>query len=137
MNSKIMHLKIMVPEQILADRQIDKIIAEAPDGFFCLKPRHIDFTSALRPGILYYYAEEQEHLIAVDEGILVKCGAEVLVSVLKASKGEELSELEDRVRDEFQKIEETEQTASFVLKNLEAELIQHFVGLEKDLESQF
>lgn len=137
MNSRNIHLKVLVPEQILVDLKVEKVIAEATDGFFCLKPRHIDFTTALRPGILYYYDEGQEHIIAVDEGILVKCGEQVLVSVLNAIKGKELSELEGMVRHEFRKVRETEQTASFALKNLEAELFQHFIGLEKDLDRQF
>lgn len=134
MNKNYIHLKIMEPEQIIADQQVDKIIAEAPNGFFCLKPRHVDFVSALKPGILYYYQEANEKIMAVNRGILVKCGHEVLVSVLNAIAGHDLDKLQDQVREEFSRIEKTEEEASSTLRNLEAELIQHFIGLEKDFE---
>ncbi|SMO63189.1 F0F1 ATP synthase subunit epsilon [Fodinibius sediminis] len=137
MNDEIMQLKIMVPEHIMEDRPVDKIIAEAPNGFFCLKPRHVDFTSALKPGILYYYRGTREHIIAIDRGILVKCGREVLVSVLNAIKGDNLSALEQQVRQEFQRIAKTEQAASTALRNLEADLIQHFIGLDKELDMNY
>lgn len=128
------HLKIMEPEQIIADEQVDKIIAEAVNGFFCLKPRHVDFASALKPGILYFYQGKEEKIMAVDRGILVKSGSDVLVSVLNAIAGDDLSKLREQVREEFSRIEKTEEEATNALRNLEAELIQHFVGLQKDLE---
>lgn len=134
MNKNHIHLKIMEPEQIIADEQVDKIIAEAVNGFFCLKPRHVDFASALKPGILYFYQGEKEKIMAVDRGILVKCGSEVLVSVLNAIAGDDLGKLREQVREEFSRIEKTEEEATNALRNLEVELIQHFVGLQKDLE---
>lgn len=134
MNKNPMHLKVMEPEQIIADERVDKIIAEAVNGFFCLKPRHVDFTSALKPGILYYHRGEEEKFMAVDRGILVKCGSEVLVSVRNAIAGDDLGKLRDRVREEFSRIEKTEEEATNALRNLEAELIQHFVELQKDIE---
>jgi F-type H+-transporting ATPase subunit epsilon len=127
----------MMPEQIIADTEADKIIAEGRNGFFCLKPRHVDFTSALRAGILYYYEDEEEYLIAIDDGILVKCGSEVLVSALNAIAGKNLSELEETVKRTFSKAEETEQASVTALRNLEAELVQHFVDLEKNREGHF
>lgn len=134
MSKNHIHLKVMEPEQIIADEQVDKIIAEAVNGFFCLKPRHVDFASALKPGILYLYQGEEEKILAVDRGILVKCGSEVLVSVLNAIAGDDLGKLREQVRKEFSRIEKIEEEATNALRNLEAELIQHFVGLQKDLE---
>lgn len=142
MNERKMHLKVMVPEQIMEDMHVDKVIAEAYNGFFCLKPRHVDFTAALKPGILYYYSKEEgvqekesrEHLMAINRGILVKCGPEVRVSVLNAMKSDNLEELEKRVHDEFLRMQKTEQSATYALRNLEMDLIQHFIELEKDLK---
>lgn len=137
MTDNTMHLKVMMPEQIIADLEVNKIIAEAHNGFFCLKPRHVDFTSALRAGILYYYIEDEERLTAIDNGILVKCGKEVLVSALNAIKGDSLTELEKQVRQQFSRAEEAEEAAVTALRNLEAELVQHFVDLEKNKEIDF
>ena len=44
---------------------------------------------------------ENETYVAVDEGVLVKTGAEVLVSVRNAIGGTELDTLRGAVRDEF------------------------------------
>ncbi|MDX1619133.1 MAG: F0F1 ATP synthase subunit epsilon, partial [Balneolaceae bacterium] len=121
-----MFLKIMVPEKIVLRESVHKVIAEARNGFFCLEPRHIDFTAALRPGILYYYIGEEEHVIAVDEGILVKCGEEVLVSVVEAVEGtgpDPLSGLERQVREKFRSKEAAETNVRIALKNLEADLL--------------
>lgn len=137
MNNTGMHLKIMTPEQIIADRQVDKIVADGQNGFFCLKPRHIDFTSALRAGIFYYYAGEEEFFTAIDNGILVKCGNEVLVSAHNAISGTNLSDLEQMVKQKFIEVEETEQASVLALRNLEAELVQHFVDLEKNRERDY
>lgn len=126
----------MVPEQIMEDLKVDKIVAEAPNGFFCLKPRHIDFTSALKPGILYYYEGEQEHIMAVNSGILVKCGHEINVSVLNAMKGEELHALEERVHEEFIRVQRSEQSASSALRKMETDLLERFIHLEKNLEGR-
>lgn len=129
------HLKVMVPEQILVDQKVDKVIAEAQNGFFCLEPRHIDFTSVLRPGILYSYEADAEHVIAVDEGVLVKCGEEVLVSVISAITGENLETLEQEVREKFINRKKTEQAAQIALQNMEADLIRRFIELEKGVET--
>ncbi|MDX1585888.1 MAG: hypothetical protein R3222_04055 [Balneolaceae bacterium] len=137
MNNNSMHLKILTPEQIIADTWVDKIVAEAHNGFFCLKPRHIDFTSALRAGIFYYYREGEEFLTAIDNGILVKCGVEVLVSAHNAVAGKNLSELDKLVKQKFLKEEETEEASVLALRNLEAELVQHFVDLEKNRERHY
>lgn len=130
-------LRVMIPEKIMEDLMVTKVVAEAPNGFFCLKPNHIDFTSALKPGILYYYTADREYFMAVDTGILVKCGSEVRISVLNAVKGEQLDELERRVRREFMRIEHTEESASRALRKMEIDLLQHFIGLEKDLEARW
>jgi F-type H+-transporting ATPase subunit epsilon len=140
MSEQQMHLKIMVPEQIMENMKVNKVIAEAINGFFCLKPRHVDFTSALKPGILYYYCEDErengsrEHLMAVSRGILVKCGSDVRVSVLNAMKSDNLEELHQRVHDEFLRMQQTEESATYALRNLEMDLIQRFIELEKGLE---
>jgi len=38
-----MNLKILLPAGILLNEQVNKVIAEAVNGSFCLLPRHIDF----------------------------------------------------------------------------------------------
>jgi len=76
--SKTMLLKVLLPTEVLLDEPVTKVIAEAQNGSFCLLPRHIDFVSALAPGILVFFTQKnEEQYVAVDKGILIKCGREV------------------------------------------------------------
>lgn len=76
-----MRLKVLVPAKVIVDLEVDKVIAKSPDGYFCLLPHHVDFVSALAPGILTYEDEGgREISLAIDEGTLTKCSSEVLVA---------------------------------------------------------
>ena len=81
-----MNLKILVPFQIFAERTgVSRIVAETREGSFGVLPRRLDCVAALVPGILVYEHEaEGEVYVAVDEGVLVKTGPEVRVSVRNA-----------------------------------------------------
>lgn len=93
-----MRLKILLPTNVLLDEEIRQVTAESPDGEFCLKPRHIDFVTALIPGVLMYVdMDDSEHFLAVDGGILIKQQDEVGVAARHAVPGE-LGELEEVVR---------------------------------------
>ena len=72
-----MRLKVLLPTKVLIDEPVAKVIAEAENGSFCLEERHIDFVAALVPGLLSFRTPHNEEVfVAVDEGTLVKCGAE-------------------------------------------------------------
>lgn len=127
-----LQLKIMLPTHILLDEPVGKIIAEAENGSFCLKPKHVDFVSALTPGLLMFVNQmEEEVFVAVDEGILVKCGEEVLVSTRHAVEGRDLATLKNLVESEFLKLDEHERLARTALSRLEAGMVRHFIDLEK------
>lgn len=131
MSQEKIHLKIIKPENILVDQEVDKVIAEGLDGSFCLKPRHIDFVSALKPGILLYESKGEEYYMAIDEGILVKCGHDVMVSVLNGIVANNLAGLDKTVRDAFYKSEELNRATEFAMKSMEAELLLHFFEINK------
>jgi F-type H+-transporting ATPase subunit epsilon len=125
-----MRLKILLPTEILFDGEISKLTAEAENGSFCLLPRHIDFVAALVPGILSYVsAEGGEHIIAVDEGTLVKCGAEVLVSTRTAVQGTDLNSLKETVEKQFMAADEQQKKARAAMSKLEVNLVRKFIEL--------
>ncbi len=67
--------------------------------------------AALAPGILTYATETAGDVyVAVDEGVLVKAGAEVLVSVRRAVGGVDLGQLRQAVEREFLTLDEQEKT---------------------------
>jgi len=125
-----MRLKIMTATQIVVNQETAKVIAEAENGSFCLLPRHIDFVAALVPGILSFFSPEgEEEFAAVDEGILIKVGQEVLVSTRNAVRSKELGQLRQTVAQEFQVKNERERRALAAGARLEADIVRKFMEL--------
>jgi F-type H+-transporting ATPase subunit epsilon len=125
-----MKLKVLLPTQILLEEPISKITAEAENGSFCLLPHHIDFVTALVPGVLSFVTTAgQERFLAVDEGILVKCGSQVLVSTQHAVQGADLGTLRQTIEKQFRVLDDREKLTRSTLAKLEANLIRQFVAL--------
>jgi F-type H+-transporting ATPase subunit epsilon len=125
-------LKILLPTEILVDQEVAKVTAEAENGSFCLLPRHIDFVAALVPGILRFESSGgKEQFLAVDEGILVKCGQEVSVSTRNAVQGSELGTLMRTVEEQFEVLDDRERVTRSALAKLEADLVRRFMDLGK------
>lgn len=125
-----MKLKILLPTEILLEKEVSKVTAEAENGVFEIFPNHIDFVTALVPGILSFEAEDaEETFIAVDEGILVKCGPEVLVSTRQAVRGASLETLEQTVNEEFRKLDERQRQTRSALAKLESGFVRRFIEM--------
>jgi F-type H+-transporting ATPase subunit epsilon len=125
-----MRLKVLLPTEILIDEEARKVTAEAENGHFCLLDRHVDFVAALVPGILAFEsAAGKEEFVAIDEGILVKYGEEVLVSTRNAARGAELGALTRRVEEEFRVLDEREKMARSAAAKIEADLVRRFIEL--------
>ncbi len=129
-----MNLKILLPFQILAEKgSVLRIVAETREGSFGLLPHRLDCVAALVPGILTYETEAAgEVYVAVDNGVLVKSGPEVLVSVRRALEGTDLSELRRSVEQEFVNLDEQEQSVRFAVAKLEAGLLHRMARLHHD-----
>ncbi len=126
-----MRLKVFLPMKILIDQEVTKVVAEAEDGSFGILPKHIDFVAALAPGIFSFESDDEEEFMAVDEGILVKCGAEVLVSTRKAVRGKNLGELKRTVEEEFGTLNEREKKTRSILAKLEADFTKRFLKMRE------
>jgi len=125
-----MTVKVILPSGVLLEQEAVKVVAEAQNGSFCLLPRHIDFAAALVPGILALTpGDGEETFLAVDEGVLVKRGPEVLVSTWNAVRGR-LGELRQAVREQFRELGEEEQKARSALDHLEASLVRQILEWE-------
>lgn len=126
-----MRLKVLLPSRVLVDEQVSKVVAEAGNGFFALLPRHVDFLAALVPGLFSFVtAEGQEEFLAVDEGILVKVGHEVLVSTRNATRGPDLGALRRTVEEQYRLRDERERQTRSALAKLEADLVRRFIDLQ-------
>ena len=125
-----MNLKVLLPNEILVDCAVTKVIAEAENGSFCLLPHHVDFLAALVPGILSFTDEfGQESFLAVDEGILVKRDRQVFVSTLNAVKHDDLNTLKQTVEQQFRVLDEKERLTRSALAKFETSMIRYFQEL--------
>ena len=127
-----MKLKVLIPTGVLLEREVAGVVAEGSSGHFGLKPRHIDFVSDLVPGLLYFQtaADGQGEYLAVDRGILVKRGEEVLVSVRDAVGGAPLEELVDTVNSRFVALDDKERAVNTAMARLEADFLRRFMELK-------
>jgi F-type H+-transporting ATPase subunit epsilon len=127
-----MHLRVLLPFQVFADiGSVLRIVAETPAGSFGLLPHRLDCAAALAPGLLIY--ETQAHgevCLAVDEGVLVKAGPQVLVSVRRAMGGVDLGLLRAVVEREYLTLDEDEQRLREVSAKLESGFLHRFAELQ-------
>ena len=134
MSPTSMNLKVLLPFQIFAEKAgVSRIVAETREGSFGLLPHRLDCVAALVPGILIYQTEtEAEVLVAVDEGVLVKTGTDVLVSVRRAIGGTDLGQLHEAVNKEFLTLDEHEQSVRQVMAKLETGFLRRFATLHHE-----
>lgn len=129
-----MHLKILLPFQIFADKKgVSRIVAETHAGSFGLLPHRLDCVATLTPGILLFETDaDGEVFVAVDEGVLVKTGPDVLVSVRRAMVGPDLSQLRNAVEQEFLSLDEREQNVRSVMAKLETGFLRRFARFQHE-----
>jgi F-type H+-transporting ATPase subunit epsilon len=133
-NTAGMHLKILLPFRVFAEHDgVSRIVAETADGFFGILPRRLDGVAALVPGILVFETGEcGEQIVAVDEGVLVKAGRDVMVSVRNAVGGDDLGQLRDTVEREFLNLGERERAVRSVLARLETSFVRRMLELRHE-----
>src|ERR1700689_4720789 len=115
-----MNLKVLLPFQIFVEKKgVQRIVAHTLQGSFGLLPHRLDCAAALAPGIPTYETEsEGEVYLAVDQGVLVKAGMDVLVSVRNAIGGTDLDKLHETVKREFLNVDEQEKSVRSMLAKM-------------------
>jgi F-type H+-transporting ATPase subunit epsilon len=129
-----MFLKVLLPFQVFVEQTgVLRIVAETREGSFGLLPHRLDCVAALPPGILTYESEaEGEVFVAIDEGVLVKTGLDVLVSVRRAMRGTDLGRLRNAVEQDFRTLDERERNVRAVMAKLETGVLQRFASLKHE-----
>ena len=126
-----MNLKVLLPFEVFTEEGgVSRIVAETCDGSFGLLPHRLDCVAALSPGILTYEtAAGADTYLAIDQGVLVKTGDDVLVSVRRAFRGTELGRLKEQVETQFRTLDETEKAMRGVMTKLEAGFLRRFASM--------
>lgn len=127
-----MTLRVLLPFEVFADEKgVARIVVETAQGSFGLLPRRLDCVAALVPGILSFEAVGQgEVFLAVDEGVLVKTGPAVVVSVRRALRSKDLGRLREAVEQEFLTLDAQEEAMRTAMARLETGFLRRFATLQ-------
>lgn len=129
-----MRLRILLPFEVFLERDtVSRVVAESRSGSFGILPRRLDCVAALEPGILTFETpDDGEVYVAVDEGVLVKTGSEVRVSVRNALTGKDLHHLREAVEQQFMALTEQERDVRSVMTKLETGLIRRLAEFQHE-----
>jgi F-type H+-transporting ATPase subunit epsilon len=121
-----MNLNILLPNKVFAKhKNVLRVIVETLEGSYGILPNRRDCTAALAPGILTYEIQSgKEIYLAIDQGIMVKKGNDVLVSVRQAIQGIGLSQLREAIKAEFLTLDDKQQEIRFAMDKLESSFLQ-------------
>lgn len=128
-----MNLKILLPHKVFADlKDVTKIVVETTAGSNGILPQRLDCTAALIPGILQYQTEKDGvKYVAINDGILIKAGSNVMISVRNAIGNAPLGKLRNLVEQEMRELDEIEINARTVMAKLETGFLRNFQKLRK------
>ena len=123
----MMNLKVLLPFRIHADAAgVSRIVAETSEGSMGILPQRLDCVVSIVPGILCFENGNQgEVFLAVDEGLLVKIGSQVTVSVRDAIGGDDLEQLRGVVERDFMNLNEGSQKLKAVIVKVEGGFVHH------------
>lgn len=134
MEKTSMNLKILLPFRVFIEtKNVSSITIETSEGSYGILPQRLDCVAALVPGIFTYEIKsESPKYIAVDEGVMIKAGTQVLVSVRNAIGGTDLGKLGEMVKKDFNSRDESKMEVRSVMAKLEGGFIYSFDKFRKD-----
>ena len=134
MQTEKMNLKILLPFRVFNEvNGVTRIVFKTQQGSFGFLPHRLDCVAAVVPGIFTYETEMNgEAYVAVDEGVLVKTGLDVNISVRNAIGGKDLAQLRDAVKNEFLELNEQEQLVKLAMSKMESSFIHRLKDLDNE-----
>ncbi|GLU57266.1 F0F1 ATP synthase subunit epsilon [Dyadobacter frigoris] len=134
MDNQLMSLKILLPFGVFSEiNEVSRMVMQTSEGSFGLLPHRLDCVAALRPGIFSYEIASGDTIyLAIDEGILVKAGSQVNLSVRNAIAGLSLGKLHEAVQKQFLDLTESERNVRSVMAKMEAGLLLSLGKFQKE-----
>ncbi len=134
MEAELMNLKILLPFRIFSEtKNVTRIVIETSEGSYGFLPQRLDCVAALVPGILTYETENGGiRYLAIDEGVLIKAGMEVMASVRNAFDGKDLGKLHELIEKQFMNLDEKEKNVRSVMTKMESGFIQRLEKFSKE-----
>jgi F-type H+-transporting ATPase subunit epsilon len=116
-----MRFKLLTPERLVLDTEVEEVYAPGVVGEFGVLPGHISFLTALAIGVLRYRSQGQDHHVSVSGGF-----AEVVDDVVTVLA--DTAEPADAI--DYERAKRAEEKARTALQGVEPNTPQQF-----DLES--
>ncbi|MFP4362468.1 MAG: F0F1 ATP synthase subunit epsilon [Spirochaetia bacterium] len=126
-----MKLRVLVPQKILIEQNAEKITADSLHGVFTILEHHIDCACLLSPGVIIIKNGDKETFIANDEGVLLKNGEVVNVSVRRGIICDSLDNIDELVEQEFLERSETQKKLQTALTRLEINFTKQLIEMKK------
>lgn len=105
-----MTLKLITPERVVLEREVDMVVAKGTAGEFAVMPGHEPLVAALGLDILRFSHKGEEDVAAVLGGVLEVRGNEVTVLSDVAELGEEIDHARASQAKERAEAEKTQKT---------------------------
>lgn len=133
MENQYMNLKILLPYKVfLNENKVNKVIIETAKGSYGILPKRLDFVAALVPGIFTYETlNNTVQYLAVDEGILVKTGSTIIVSVQNSFGGTDLGKMHELVIKEYQEMRSSEKKFRQTMAKIESNFLLRLKQFQK------
>lgn len=134
MEQQMIKLRILLPYRIFCEPEdITAMTVETSHGSLGILPNRLDCTAAIVPGILSYRSYSQGVVyLALDEGVMVKAGRVVSLSVRNAIGGKDLGELHKAVEKEFLSLDEREREVRTLLAKIESSFIRRWTRFQNE-----
>ena len=127
-----MKLTVWLPSQMLLEEEVIRIKAEAENGWFGLLPKHVDFVTALVPGVMTFHPTgKPEEYLAIDQGILVSAVRRFPSRQERRSRNQPRS-AEGRRRTAIPGAAGARESCSCFRGEAEADLVRHLMETEKN-----
>ena len=125
-----MKLDIILPNKTMEFHDVETLTAPGTEGSFQIYPKHVDYTSTLKAGILTVKTGSEEVYFAINNGVLVKKDKRIHVACHQAIQGDSLEKLSTTVEETFLAANERERTTNEILSKMEIETLKRFFELE-------
>ncbi|MBP5215081.1 MAG: hypothetical protein J6039_00790 [Alphaproteobacteria bacterium] len=127
-----MKLTVFTPIGKVLQEEVQKVRIPTLEGYYTLLPKHIDFASAMKVDIVSMLTKDNlQKFVACHNGVAVKKGDEVTITVQNAVVGESLDELEKVIDSDFKKTDEQRKELNIAMARLELGIIRGFTKLSK------
>lgn len=90
MTDSKLHLKIITPEKILVDEQVDAVYSKALDGEFGILQGHVPYMTPLDVTVTKYISGDKTEFVSTIGGIFQVSDNKIIILSNKAELGEEI-----------------------------------------------